>query len=130
MTLSLADHSPAGSDSVEEEPVAVSRFAETEKVAFEHEEELVSSVPSKLTPEQERRVWRKIDIRIMPIVTVMYLCSFLDRGNVGNAKLQGLTSQLNLTGDRYNIALTMYFIPYCLCEFPANLVLKKFRPSR
>ncbi|KZT08237.1 MFS general substrate transporter [Laetiporus sulphureus 93-53] len=60
----------------------------------------------------------------------MYLCSFLDRGNIGNAKLQGLVTQLDLTGNKYNIALTMYFIPYCLCECPANMVLKKFKPSR
>ncbi|GAW01825.1 MFS general substrate transporter [Lentinula edodes] len=59
----------------------------------------------------------------------MYLMSFMDRGNIGNAKLQGLTTQLNLTGNQYNIALTMYFIPYCIFECPANLVLKRFRPS-
>ncbi|KAJ3484973.1 hypothetical protein NLI96_g5276 [Meripilus lineatus] len=86
--------------------------------------------PPDLTPEQERRLWRKIDLMLMPILTLMYLFSFLDRGNIGNAKLQGLTTQLDLTGNRYNIALTMYFIPYCLFECPANLVLKKFRPSR
>ncbi|CAL1714050.1 unnamed protein product [Somion occarium] len=86
--------------------------------------------PPKLTPEQEKKLWRKIDMRLMPILTLMYLFSFLDRGNIGNAKLQGLTTQLNLTGNKYNIALTMYFVPYCLFECPANLVLKKFRPSR
>ncbi|KAH9923112.1 MFS general substrate transporter [Amylocystis lapponica] len=86
--------------------------------------------PPMLTPEEEKKLWRKIDMRLMPILSLMYLCSFLDRGNIGNAKLQGLTTQLDLTGNKYNIALTMYFIPYCLCECPANLVLKKFRPSR
>ncbi|KAH9919549.1 MFS general substrate transporter [Fomitopsis serialis] len=86
--------------------------------------------PPALTVEEERKLWRKVDLRIVPILTVMYLCSFLDRGNIGNAKLQGLTTQLDLTGNKYNIALTMYYIPYCLLECPANLVLKKFRPSR
>ncbi|KAG0692234.1 MFS general substrate transporter [Suillus ampliporus] len=83
-----------------------------------------------LTPEQERRLWRKIDLRLMPILSLMYLLSFLDRGNIGNAKLDGLVTQLDLTGNRYNIALTMFYIPYCLCECPANLALKLFRPSR
>ncbi|KAG0702234.1 MFS general substrate transporter [Suillus ampliporus] len=83
-----------------------------------------------LTPEQERKLWRKIDLRLMPILSLMYLFSFLDRGNIGNAKLDGLVTQLDLTGNRYNIALTMFFIPYCLFECPANLVLKVFRPSR
>ncbi|TBU25780.1 MFS general substrate transporter [Dichomitus squalens] len=86
--------------------------------------------PPTLSAEEEKRLWRKIDMRLMPILTLMYLCSFLDRGNIGNAKLQGLTTQLDLTGNKYNIALTMYFVPYCLFECPANLVLKKFRPSK
>jgi hypothetical protein len=58
----------------------------------------------------------------MPILSLMYLLSFMDRGvrlysigisldlttslgNIGNAKLEGLTTQLNLTGNKYNIAL-------------------------
>ncbi|KAF8153406.1 MFS general substrate transporter [Crassisporium funariophilum] len=102
--------------------------------------------PPTLTDEEERRLWRKIDLRLMPILSLMYLLSFLDRGNIGNffnlfsfndpygesgnARLQGLQSQLHLTGNQYNIALTMYFIPYCLFECPANLVLKRFRPSK
>lgn len=41
-----------------------------------------------------------------------------------------MATQLKLTGNRYNIALTIFFVPYCLLECPANLVLKRFRPSR
>ncbi|KIK70108.1 hypothetical protein GYMLUDRAFT_187714 [Collybiopsis luxurians FD-317 M1] len=85
--------------------------------------------PPKLSEEEERKLWRKIDLRLMPILCIMYLMSFMDRGNIGNARLQGLESQLNLQGNQYNIALTMYFIPYCIFECPANLVLKKFRPK-
>ncbi len=36
--------------------------------------------PPQLTAEEERRLWRKVDLRILPILTLMYLCSFLDRG--------------------------------------------------
>jgi hypothetical protein len=32
------------------------------------------------TPEQERKLWRRIDLRLLPIITVMYLFSFMDRG--------------------------------------------------
>ncbi|KAH9835023.1 major facilitator superfamily domain-containing protein [Rhodofomes roseus] len=72
-----------------------------------------------LTPLQEAKLWRKVDWHILPILTVMYLCSFLDRGN---AKLQGITTQLDLTGNKYNIALVRGRLTY--------LVLKKLRPSR
>ncbi|KAH9835021.1 uncharacterized protein C8Q71DRAFT_137660 [Rhodofomes roseus] len=92
------------------------------------EDDLLSA--PTLSPAEQKKLWRKVDIRIVPILSVMYLCCYLDRGNIGNARLQGLTTQLDLTGNRYNIALTMFYIPYCLFEPPANLVLKKFRPSR
>lgn len=39
--------------------------------------------PPVLTPQEEARLWRKIDLRIMPILTMMYLFSFVDRGNIG-----------------------------------------------
>ncbi|KAJ6629535.1 MFS general substrate transporter [Mycena sp. CBHHK59/15] len=83
--------------------------------------------PPTLTSEEERRLWRRIDLRLVPILSLMYLLSFLDRGN---ARLQGLETQLNLTGNKYNIALVCKLAPYCLFECPANLVLKRFRPSR
>ncbi|KAJ7497700.1 MFS general substrate transporter [Mycena latifolia] len=86
--------------------------------------------PPTLSAEEERKLWWKVDMRLMPILSLMYLLSFLDRGNIGNARLDGLQDQLNLTGNKYNIALTMYFVPYCLFECPANLVLKRFRPSK
>lgn len=46
--------------------------------------------PSILSPAEQRALWRKIDLRFMPIVTMMYLCSFLDRSNIG--KLFYMTS--------------------------------------
>lgn len=36
--------------------------------------------PPTLTPEQESRLWRKVDLRLMPILTLMYLFSYMDRG--------------------------------------------------
>ncbi|KAG2336264.1 hypothetical protein BDR05DRAFT_836487, partial [Suillus weaverae] len=57
-----------------------------------------------LTPEQEKKLWRKIDMRIMPMLSLMYLLAFLDRSNIGNAKLEGLETQLDLMGNRFNIA--------------------------
>ncbi|KAI6041657.1 MFS nicotinic acid transporter Tna1 [Pisolithus marmoratus] len=66
----------------------------------------------------------------MPIFTLIYLFSFMDRGNIGNAKLEGLMTQLHLTGSRYNVALSVFFISYGLFEFPANIMLQFVRPPR
>ena len=42
----------------------------------------VGDPPPVLTTEEERRLWRKIDLRLLPILAVMYLLSFMDRGAV------------------------------------------------
>lgn len=51
----------------------------------------------------EKKVLRKMDIRLIPVLAVLYLMAFLDRGNVGNAKIEGLTEELKMTGPQYNI---------------------------
>lgn len=52
-----------------------------------------------------------------------------DRVNIANAKLFGLAKDLDLgTGDKYNTALVIFFVPYCIFEVPSNILLKKFKP--
>ncbi|KAI8954031.1 MFS general substrate transporter [Xylaria longipes] len=76
-----------------------------------------------------RRLRWKIDLHVYPILVVLYMFSFLDRINIGNARIQGLTEELELYGNRYNVALFVYFIPYVLLETPSNMIIKKTRPS-
>jgi len=49
--------------------------------------------------------------------------------NIGNARLNGLERDLNMSSAQYSLALSCFFITYCFCEVPANLMLKKFKPS-
>lgn len=48
---------------------------------------------------------------------------------MGNAKVAGLGKDLHLSGTQYNIAVTLFFIPYSLLEVPSNIILKLTRPS-
>ncbi|KAG2061068.1 MFS general substrate transporter [Suillus hirtellus] len=89
----------------------------------------LSPSPS-LSPRDRARILRKIDWHLLPFVTVFYLLSFLDRANVGNAKVAGMATDLKLTGFKYNIAAAVFFIPYSFAEVPSNIALKLFRPSR
>lgn len=77
----------------------------------------------------EKKVLRKMDIRLIPMLALLYLLSFLDRGNIGNAKIEGLAEDLNLTADQYNWCLTVFFFFYAAFEIPSNILLKKLRPS-
>ncbi|KAL6247510.1 hypothetical protein RBB50_005856 [Rhinocladiella similis] len=76
----------------------------------------------------ERALLRKLDIKLLPALTLLYLLSFLDRSNVGNARIEGLATDLHMTGNQYLTGLTLYFIGYVLFEVPANMVLKVWKP--
>lgn len=91
------------------------------------------------------------------MLMILYLMTYLDKTNIGectspdhiiatqgtekntdsqmhhppgNAKIEGLLTSLNMTGDQYNIALSVFFPPYILAEVPSNIIIQKFkRPS-
>ncbi|KIJ68580.1 hypothetical protein HYDPIDRAFT_82841 [Hydnomerulius pinastri MD-312] len=77
----------------------------------------------------ERKLLWKIDIRVVPWLSLLYLLNSLDRGAIGNAKLYGLEADLHISDKQYLIALTVFFFPYALFEPASNIVLKRFRPS-
>ena len=82
-----------------------------------------------IDPEIEKRVVRKCDLRVVPPTLVLFALSFLDRVNIGNAKIQGLTKDLKMAGTDYNIALLILFIPFILFEIPSNIIMKRLKPS-
>ena len=63
-----------------------------------------------------KKILWKIDVRILSMLTILYLLCYLDRSNIGNAKIEGLSEDLHLTGSQYNWALTAFFFPYCTFE--------------
>ncbi|KAK4942565.1 hypothetical protein LTR10_017694 [Elasticomyces elasticus] len=78
----------------------------------------------------EQKLVRKLDLHIMPLIMLLYLFSFLDRVNIGNARLYGLEKDLGLHGNQYQILVSVLFVTYISCELPSNLLVKRFGPSR
>lgn len=76
-----------------------------------------------------KRLMRKIDWRLIPFLALLYLLSFLDRTNIGNARLDTLEADLNMRGLQYNHALAVFFPFYVAAEVPSNMAMKRFRPS-
>ncbi|KAE8345113.1 hypothetical protein BDV24DRAFT_148533 [Aspergillus arachidicola] len=74
--------------------------------------------------KQSRAVVRKFDLRLLSLFTVINLFSFIDRVNIGNARLLGLEKDLGLSGLRFNIALMCLFVSYCVVELPSNILCK------
>ena len=82
-----------------------------------------------IDPAIERRMIRKCDYRVIPPTLILFMLSFLDRVNIGNAVIQGLPEDLALVGHQFNVALLILFIPFVLLEIPSNIVMKRINPS-
>lgn len=70
-----------------------------------------------------RKVTRKIDVALLPLLGMMYLLSFLDRTNIATAKLNGFEADLGMPSSGYNTALWVFYLPFVLLEVPCNLIL-------
>ncbi|KAF7723733.1 hypothetical protein EC973_001709 [Apophysomyces ossiformis] len=77
----------------------------------------------------ERRLIRKLDLRLMLWAFFGYFANGLDRNNMPNAYTNGMKEDLELASERYNWAFTMFFIGYIVLQIPANAVITKVRPS-
>ncbi|KAI0595190.1 major facilitator superfamily domain-containing protein [Biscogniauxia sp. FL1348] len=77
----------------------------------------------------ERKLRTKIDWMVVPTVALLYLFCFIDRANVGNARLAGLETDLGLSGNDYNQLLSIFYVSYILFEIPCNLLCKKMGPG-
>ncbi|KAI9642818.1 hypothetical protein NHQ30_008551 [Ciborinia camelliae] len=85
--------------------------------------------PSQIDPAIEKALLRKLDLHVVVPLMILFLLAFLDRINIGNAKIQGMTKDLKMVGHDYNVVLLIFFPPYILFEFPSNLILRRLPPS-
>ncbi|KAK1547731.1 hypothetical protein CPAR01_01698 [Colletotrichum paranaense] len=83
-----------------------------------------------LTEAEQKKVIRRIDIRLLPILGIMYSISLIDRTNLGLALVAGMQEDLGLAvGNRYTVIVMVFFVAYILFEIPSNLVLPKAGPA-
>ncbi|KAL3456990.1 major facilitator superfamily domain-containing protein [Aspergillus heterothallicus] len=81
---------------------------------------------SDLTEKEKKRIIRRIDLRLLPMLGIMYSISLIDRTNLGLALVAGMQEDLGLAvGNRYTVIVMLFFIAYILFEIPSNLILPK-----
>ncbi|KAF2665967.1 MFS general substrate transporter [Microthyrium microscopicum] len=91
----------------------------------------VDHLPAEEYDEKNtRRLLRKVDLNLIPLLSLLYFLSFLDRSNIGNARLANLERDLHMSGLNYNNALAIFFPFYVAAEIPSNLMMQATRPSR
>jgi MFS transporter, ACS family, tartrate transporter len=77
-----------------------------------------------MSAELEKRVLRKITLRIVPFVMLLYFVAFIDRVNIGFAALT-MNNDLGFSPTVFGFGAGIFFLGYFLCEVPSNLVLDK-----
>ncbi|KAG8695331.1 hypothetical protein FRC09_009224, partial [Ceratobasidium sp. 395] len=82
-------------------------------------------------PCLEKKLVRKLDMVIMPLTCALYLLAYLDRSNLGNARLQGLPEDVlggDPTGTKFDWVSSMFYFSYIVTQLPAVVTSKLFRP--
>ncbi|KAF7556016.1 hypothetical protein G7Z17_g1756 [Cylindrodendrum hubeiense] len=101
-----------------------------EDVGMKPDTEHAEGALREFSTNETKRLLRKIDWALLPLLSLLYLLSFLDRANIGNARLAGLEEDLKMTGKwDYSVAVSVFFPFYIATEIPSNLAMKRFRPS-
>ncbi|KAF6819860.1 TNA1 is necessary for nicotinic acid import into the cell [Colletotrichum plurivorum] len=78
----------------------------------------------------EKKLIRKIDIRMLPTMILIYIMNYLDRNAIGSARLGGLEEDLGLTGNEFQTCVSILFVGYILMQVPSNMFLNKIgRPA-
>jgi hypothetical protein len=103
-----------------------------EKPAVEHAEAVYNPIPDSLiglSEEEkrviERRLVRKVDLVLLPIVGILYILNYIDRQNLAVAKLQGIMEDLNLSTQQFATAISILFVGYIPFQLPSNLIISR-----
>ena len=81
-------------------------------------------MPPALSAEQQRALFRRISLRLLPLVIVSYLMAYIDRTNISFAALT-MNKDLGFGPTVYGAGAGIFFIGYFLFEVPSNLILER-----
>ncbi|CAN9134284.1 unnamed protein product [Alternaria alternata] len=107
----------------------VERHDDSTKTTQAVHEEFASSLESSMSQKERSRLLLKMDLYLMPTVALLYLFCFIDRANIGNARLAGFEKDLGMKGYDYNTVLSVFYISYIIFEIPSNIICKWWGPG-
>jgi MFS family permease len=82
------------------------------------------------SPEEEAKAKRKLDLLIMPILTLGFFCLQLDRGNIANAITDRFMENVGIDQDQFNVGQQMLSLGIVLFEIPSNMILYRVGPGK
>ncbi|KAL4962375.1 major facilitator superfamily domain-containing protein [Aspergillus stella-maris] len=132
------DISVVASSEPEHEPTPTA-FATAKRTGKHVDDEVVDEFSREaaltaLTADEELKLIRRVDWRLVPLLCMLYLMKKIDENNATNAKImnkgtdRNILTQLGITSDQFSMITVLFTVPYILAEIPSNLLLKKVRP--
>ncbi|KAK0125376.1 hypothetical protein ONS95_000604 [Cadophora gregata] len=77
-----------------------------------------------------KKLVRKMDLVILPIIGILYILNYIDRQNLSAAKLQGITDDLHMSTQQFATSISILFVGYLPFQIPSNLLITRIpRPG-
>lgn len=84
----------------------------------------------EMTSEDERRLKRKIDWRIVPLMFGCYILQYLDKTLINYANVMGLQEDTGITGDQYSQLAMIFYVSYLAFEFPHAWGMQRYPTAK
>ncbi|KAK8078799.1 hypothetical protein PG994_002606 [Apiospora phragmitis] len=81
------------------------------------------------SPEEEKRLVRKLDYKICTWACIMFFALQLDRGNIQQALSDGMLNDLGLSTNQYNTGMTIFYLYFLCAELPSQMISKRLGPN-
>ncbi|KAK3070155.1 hypothetical protein LTR53_010963 [Teratosphaeriaceae sp. CCFEE 6253] len=76
-------------------------------------------------PAEAKRVLRKIDLRVVPVLFMVYLLQYLDKNGINYASAYGLQKGTNLHGQDYSWLSSIFYFGYLISQYPSGYILQR-----
>ncbi|EJD07977.1 MFS general substrate transporter [Fomitiporia mediterranea MF3/22] len=106
---------------VEKESVESKRSVRVEDDAVSDSSAAILDVGRRRT--EEKRLVRKLDMRLLPTIILIFIMNYIDRTAVTTARLKGLEQDLGLSDIQYDTVVAILYVSYCPAQIPSNMVL-------
>ncbi|KAL2836645.1 major facilitator superfamily domain-containing protein [Aspergillus pseudodeflectus] len=100
------------------------------EIQDKYEDEIALHHEVDWTVEEEKKAKRKLDLMIMPILTLGFFCLQLDRGNMANAITDRFQEDVGIDQDQFNVGQQMLSLGIVLTEIPSNMILYRVGPGK
>ncbi|KFG86528.1 hypothetical protein MANI_113625 [Metarhizium anisopliae] len=84
----------------------------------------------ELTPEEDKRLLRRIDLYLLPIMAASYMFQFLGTSAIGFTAILGLREDLHLTGTDFSWANSTYYFGFLIAAYPASMIMVRWRVGK